>query len=291
MLTIGGNAKVTAVGGIIVNMQNEFGNAAFIVKDAADVNIIAESISEGEISGISMTNGYLMISENADVKVSTGDGKYVSFGIILGSDSESAGSNAGENDGKLIMSGGTLSVICSTARNSRAIAAQSDIEISGGTISAQSGTATEEASTGIYSKGAISISGPSDVTAISGTGPSLSAAVYADGGIVIDPSLTVINPDSGGLSADGTYISISSKENGGYATDVRIAAAPVTAATSNETVAPQETQNAVSETQDTEYSAPEDSSGSPSWIVWLIVTAACVICFGVIVALIKNKKK
>lgn len=222
ILTISGDTKVTAVGGIIVNMQNAFGGAAFIVKGNANVDISTADIEEGENSGISMTNGYLMISENAHVTINAGGGKYNSFGIFISIDSESVGDNAGENDGKLIMTGGTLKANSATARNSKAIFAQSDIEISGGTVVAKSGTATEETSAGISSNEKISISGSACVTAKSGTAASLSTAVYANSGITIDSTLVVLTPLSGGVSADGKYISVADGVNDDYATDVEI---------------------------------------------------------------------
>jgi len=222
ILTIGGAARVTAVGGIVVNMQNAFGGAACIIGGDAEVDVSVADKTEGESIGISLTNGYLEVGENASVSVESGDGKYGSFGIFIGVDSESVGDNAGQNDGKLIMTGGALEVRSATARNSRAIVAHGDIEISGGTVVAQSGTASEQASTGIYSKKAISISGAADVTAKSGAGASLSAAVYADGGVTL-AEVVVLSPAGGGVSKDGLYMSTADGADGDYASDVHIA--------------------------------------------------------------------
>lgn len=281
-LTITGDTQVTAVGGIIVNMQNAFGGAAFVISGNAGVDVSTADISEGENSGISMTNGYLMISENAAVTINTGNGKYTSSGIFLGIDSESAGENAGENDGKLIITGGTLEVYSATARNSRAIVAQSDIEISGGTVVAQSSEATEELSTGIFSSGEIIISGSADVTAQSGSGISLSAAVCADGCVTIDSALVVLSPEGGGVSADGLYISVAAGVDDDYATDVHIAAAPV------ESTAQQE-QNTSAAIETERVSG--DNANSSSWIVWLIAIAVAGLCIGGVIFFVKRKKR
>ncbi len=148
-LTITDNADVTA-GGIVVNMQNGFGGAACIVSGNAKVSIEAPDAMEGESSGLSMTNGYFMLSGEAAVPIHAGQGKYGSCGMIFGVDSESAGQNAGEKDGMFIMTGGTLEVKSSLARNSRAIVAKIGMEISGGTLVVQSDEASDGDSTGLF---------------------------------------------------------------------------------------------------------------------------------------------
>lgn len=277
ILTINGNARVTAVGGIVVNMQNAFGGAALIIGGNAHVDIDTADLTEGDNLGISILNGYLMISENAGVTIDAGGGKYGSFGINISCDSESAGSNAGVQDGKLIITGGTLTVHSGTARNSRAIVAQGNIEIGGGTIFAQSGTATEETSTGIFSKGQIIINGIADITAKSGSAPTLSSALYANGGIAIRSAVVVLTPVGGGVSADSLYICMTAGVNGNHATDVHIAAAPA--------------QSAAPQGQNPDTAATSgDNTGSFVWIVCLIAITAAVLCAGVILLVIKRKK-
>ena len=217
-LTITGNANVTA-GGVVVNMQNGFGGAACIVSGNAKVSIEAPDAMEGESSGLSMTNGYFMLSDGAAVTIHAGQGKYGSFGMIFGVDSESAGQNAGEKDGMLIMTGGTLEVKSSLARNSRAIVAKIGMEISGGTLVVQSDEASDGDSTGLFSGGKINISGTTDLTAKSGTATSMSAAVYADGGITLGDALVILSPEDGSISGDGLYIASAEDD---YATDVHI---------------------------------------------------------------------
>ncbi|MEZ4358402.1 MAG: hypothetical protein R2876_07285 [Eubacteriales bacterium] len=259
-LAIGGDATVTAVGGIIVNMQNSFGNAAFIVNGNASVDISTADIEEGENSGISITNGYMIISEKANVTINAGGGKYNSFGIVIVLDSESVGDNAGENDGKLIMTGGNLEASSAKAKNSKAIFAQGDIELSGGTIVAQSGEATEETSAGISSNEKIIINGSAYITAKSGKAKSLSAAVYANSGIKIEPSLAVFTPLDGGVSKNGKYISVTDGVNDDYATDVEIE--PI-------------------------------SASNTKVIIWIALPVAIVVAgllIGVIVLILKKKK-
>lgn len=283
-LTITGDTQVTATGGIIVNMQNTFGGAAFIVGGNAKVEISTGTLAEGENIGVSMTNGYMMLSDQANVMIHAGDGKYGSFGIFLGIDSESAGANAGEQDGKLVVSGGSLEVYSATARNSRAIVAQSDIEITGGSVLAQSGTATEEASTGILSRKAISISAQADVTAQSGQGISLSASISADGGIVLDPALVVLSPEGAGLSANGMYLSAIAGTDGDYATDVHIA--QVSEVTTSEPQ-PEPEASIIPEAEPVSGDVPT-TTGS---MLWLIVIVTALLCVGGIVFIFMRRKR
>jgi hypothetical protein len=280
-LTIGGNARVKAVGGIVVNMQTAFGGAAFIVGGNADVDVSAADVTEGDIIGISMTNGCLTIGENARVAVRAGNGKYGSYGVRIDFDAESAGGNAGENDGKLIMTGGILEVRSATARNSRAVFAKRDIEISGGTILAQSGTATEEASTGIFSNGKIGIGGTADITAKSGTAPSLSAAVYANGGIALDPAVAVLDPEGGGVSGDGKTISTATGADDDCAGDVHIAAAPAESAAQPEQSPGNDVETAP---------ASGGNANNSMWIIWIVAGVAAALCIGGILLVVRKKK-
>lgn len=276
-LTIRGNARVKAVGGIIVNMRTEFGGAQFLVGGNAKVDVSAPDATQGDVIGISLTNGHMALRENAAVTVHAGNAQYGSYGVRIDSDAESARGKAGENDGRLTMAGGTLEARSSTARNSRAVFAQGDIEISGGALVAQSGTVTEEASTGVFSNAKIHIGGTADVTAKSGPAPSLSAALYANGGVALDSAVSVLSPKGGAVSADGSHITAAAGEDSGCADEVRISAA------SAEDDAQQEPGGGEDEGR-----GPGDGN---AWLPWAVLAAAALCAAGVTAAVMRRKKR
>ena len=149
-----------------------FADRSLTISGSGTLNVTGGASTDGSY-GIHVFRGSLTISGSGTLNVTGGattSGQYGSYGISA--------------DQNLTISGGTVTANGGTATtDSYGIYSKGKTEISGGTVNATGGTATNDRSYGIYTKKGLSISGTAKVNATGGTatnGNSYGISTYKD---------------------------------------------------------------------------------------------------------------